>query len=246
MDDTEFDKALIQAAFARAERTGWGGMSVAAAATEAGLPLAQARARLPNRLAVLMRFGTIADQEALAGITPDGSARDRLFDLIMRRIDVLQAHRGGVLALLGYLPTDPGLALLLGLATQRSMRWMLEAAGLSATGLRGELRAKGLVAVWLWVVRAWRGDDSPDLSATMAALDSALNRAEQAEGWLPGGNSAAAVAEDVAEEEAAEGVVDLPVDLPPDLPSAPEPAPDLPAAPLDSPPEPPPSPPSVL
>ena len=64
------------------------------------------------------------------------------------------------------------------------MRWMLEAAGIPTRGIRGELRVKGLVAVWLWTLRAWRADDSEDLSATMAALDAALRRAEQAAEWL--------------------------------------------------------------
>ena len=108
--------------------------------------------------------------------------RDRLFDLLMRRIDALQAHRAGVLALLRALPADPPTALLLALATRRSMRWMLEAAGIPTRGIHGELRVKGLVAVWLWTVRAWRADDNEDLAATMAALDAALRRAEQAAG----------------------------------------------------------------
>jgi hypothetical protein len=102
----------------------------------------------------------------------------------MRRIDALQAHRAGVLALLRTLPGDPPTALLLALATRRSMRWMLQAAGIPTRGVRGELRVKGLVAVWLWTIRAWRADDSEDLAATMAALDAALRRADQAAEWL--------------------------------------------------------------
>ena len=35
------------------------------------------------------------------------------------------------------------------------------------------------MAVWLWTIRAWRSDESQDLSATMAALDAALRRAER-------------------------------------------------------------------
>ena len=79
----------------------------------------------------------------------------------MRRIDAHQAHRPGVLALLRALPAEPPIALMLALATRRSMRWMLQAAGvLPTSGVRGELRVKGLVAVWLWTIRAWRSDES--------------------------------------------------------------------------------------
>ena len=41
-----------------------------------------------------------------------------------------------------------------------------------------------MLAVWGWTVRAWERDDSQDMAATMAALDTALGRAERAAGWL--------------------------------------------------------------
>lgn len=184
MDDGEFDRALIAAAFQVAAEKGWRSVSVGAAARAAGLPLARARERFPGRPAVLLRFGRLADQAALTDAPSDGPPRDRLFDLLMRRIDMLQSHRAGVLALLRALPSEPPTALLLTLATRRSMRWMLDAAGVPTRGINGELRVRGLLAVWLWTVRAWRADETEDLSATMAALDVALRRAEQAAGWL--------------------------------------------------------------
>jgi len=184
MDDAAFDRALIAAAFRLAGEGGWRSVSVAESARTAGLPLSQARERFPGRSTVLVRFGRLADQAALAEVPSDGPVRDRLFDLLMRRIDFLQAHRAGVLALLRALPGEPPTTLLLALATRRSMRWMLAAAGVPTAGLRGELRVRGLMAVWLWTIRAWRADESSDLSTTMAALDVALRRAEQAAEWL--------------------------------------------------------------
>ncbi len=184
MEDDAFDTALIGAAFRRAGERGWSHVSVAAAAREAGLDLARARLRFPGQIAVLVKFGRMADRAALvtAGSpgAGTGNVRDRLFELLMRRFDVLQEHRAGVEALLRSLPARPGLVLLLGAATERSMGWMLEAAGAEATGPLGLLRAKALTGVWLWAVRAWMRDGSEDLSATMAALDAALGRAEQA------------------------------------------------------------------
>src|SRR5262245_13291867 len=178
MDDAAFDGALIAAAFQLAAEAGWRSVSVAAAARAAGLSLARARERFPGRNAILLRFGRLADQAALTDAAAEGTARDKLFDLLMRRIDALQKHRAGIVALLDSLPTDPLTALLLTLATRRSMRWMLGAAGIPASGVRGEMRVKGLFTVWLWAIRAWRTDESEDMSATMAALDTALRRAE--------------------------------------------------------------------
>src|SRR5579875_4167451 len=113
MDDLEFDRAFIQAAFDLLARQGWRRLSLAAAAREANLSLEQARLRFPNRMVLLMRFGRLADARALAEAPATGPVRDRLLDMMMRRFDVLQAHRGGVLALLRALPAEPELALLL-------------------------------------------------------------------------------------------------------------------------------------
>ena len=156
MDDAAFDRALIAAAFQLAAEQGWRAVIVGGrGARRRPAPGACPRA-VPRPAAILLRFGRLADQAALAEAPSDGTARDRLFDLLMRRIDALQAHRAGVLALLRALPADPPTALLLTLATRRSMRWMLQAAGIPTRGVSGELRVKGLVAVWLWTIRAWR------------------------------------------------------------------------------------------
>jgi hypothetical protein len=187
MDDAEFDKAFLESAFRAIATEGWLRFDLVEAARRADLPIVRVRERFPTRIAVLLRFGLMADQAALAGAEMDGSLRDRLFDLIMRRIDVLQAHRDGVIALFRALPAVPQTALMLSCATERSMAWLFAAAGAPVSrSLADQLRLRGLVAVWLWTVNAWRSDESADLSRTMAALDTALTRADQAAKWLPG------------------------------------------------------------
>jgi AcrR family transcriptional regulator len=190
MSDDDFDTALVAAAFQLGAEDGWRNVTPAAAARAAELSVARARARFPSTVAILMRFGRLADQAALRDAVDEGPVRDRLFDLLMRRIDALQANRAGVKALLRTLPFNPPAAMLLASADQRSMRWMLDAAGIEATGLRGEIRVQGLLAVWLWAVRAWERDESEDLSATMATIDTALVRAERVASWLHGGKAA--------------------------------------------------------
>jgi hypothetical protein len=184
MNDQEFDLALIEGAFAVAGREGWAGVSVIKAARAKDLPLDTARIRFASRDSILLRFGQHADALALAEAADTGPVRERLFDLLMRRFDALQTHRAGVLALLRGLPADPPTALLLGAATAKSMGWMLQAAGVKTSGLSGMLATEGLVAVWLYALNAWQRDDSADLSTTMAALDRALTRAEQAAKWF--------------------------------------------------------------
>ncbi|NPD65500.1 TetR family transcriptional regulator [Lichenicola cladoniae] len=178
--DEQFDSALIQAAMARAELVGWRRVNVAEAARDANLPLDEARVRFPFRSTILLRLCLLADRAALIDDGSTGTVRERLFDLLMRRIDVLQQYRGGVQSVLRAIPFDPALALLLGAATADSMSWMAQAAGLDISRLSGGLRNRGLIGVWLQTVRAWDKDDSADLSGTMVALDKALDRAE----WL--------------------------------------------------------------
>ncbi len=214
MEDTALDQALITAVFEQAALRGWPDVNIAEAARAAGLPLDRVRARFPGRSAVLLRFGVLADQAALAAPSTEPSARERLFDMVMLRFDALQRQRDGVIALMRALRTDPGTSLLLYSATLRSMKWLLDGAGIPSGGVVGALRVHGLLALWLYALQAWERDDSPDLSATMAAVDRGLDRAIQAEGMLPGRAPSSA-------EEAAEVFSDaVPVPDPP-TPDAP-------------------------
>lgn len=185
MHDAEFDRAVIAAVFDQAALRGWKDVSLVEAGQDAGLDLVRLRRRFPSRGAVLMRFGAEADGRALSGV-PSGTPRERLFDIVMNRFEALQAHREGVRALLSALPTDPAASMLLYAGTLRSMTWLLEGAGVPATGIAGAVRAHGLLAVWLYALRVWEQDHSPDLSSTMAAVDRGLDRAMQAERSLPG------------------------------------------------------------
>ena len=209
MDNSDFDRTLIAAVFDQAALRGWPDVNIAEAARTAGLPLARARARFPGRGAVLLRFGIIADGIALSAGGAEESPRERLFDILMSRFDALQQHRAGVLALTAALRFDPVTSLLLYGATLQSMKWLLDGAGIPSNGIVGTLRVQGLLALWLYALRAWEGDDSPDLSATMAAVDRGLDRAIQAENILPG--RYVSPAEAAAEVFEAGGMVDDPV-----------------------------------
>ncbi len=235
MSITETDRTLIAAVFAQAALRGWHDVSIADAARDAGVPLAEARTRMPGRGAVLMRFGLMADQMALANVAMTESPRERLFDIVMARFDALQQHRAGMLSLLAALRRDPGTSLLLYGATLQSMKWLLDGAGIPANGLVGALRVHGLTALWLYALRAWEGDESADLSATMAAVDRGLDRAIQAENMLPGHRVGRAGTPPSPAEEAAEVFEAEP--LAEDAPAGPLDQTDLPPAPPSSYPE---------
>ena len=162
-------------------RHGWDGLTMLRVSAASGVSLAELRRRCPTPSVLLALHGRVVDRQVLEGTVPDtgDTPRERLFDVLMRRVDALQPHRRGVLRLLDEALTDPVLALALFSGLPRSMAWMLEAARIGTDGFAGALRANGLAAVWLYTLRAWARDNTEDLGPTMAALDRALDRAEQ-------------------------------------------------------------------
>jgi ubiquinone biosynthesis protein COQ9 len=182
---TEADGAeerLVDAALALAARKGWATTSLAEIAREAGLPLDQAHAACSSRVAILAALQRRIDRAALADVAEPGDEprRDRLFDLLMRRFDALQPHRAALRSILSDSRGDP--QMLLGAPVLlRSMAWMLEGAGVAATGWRGHVRTHVLAGLYLSVFRVFLYDDSNDLAKTMAALDQRLRRAQS---WL--------------------------------------------------------------
>lgn len=181
MSDSETDRQLVAGFWRVVADRGWSGTTMLAVAAAADVPVATLRRRSPDRARMLCLHNAVTDATVLAGTVPGqgGLDRDRVFDVLMRRIDALQPHRPGILRFTRDLPRDPALGLLALAGLPRSMRWMLEAAELATGGPRDLLLAPALGAVWLATARAWTRDDSVDLGATMAALDRALDRAEQ-------------------------------------------------------------------
>lgn len=152
-------------------------------ASAADLGLAELYRLYPDKVALAAAFMARIDAVVLAGTArqpdPEETARDRLFDVMMRRYDALKPYRAALRSIRRAGTRDPLLALALGPALRRSMAAMLEAAGLSSDGLAGAVRQNGLLAIHYAVARVFDRDDTADLSKTMAALDSRLKMAER-------------------------------------------------------------------
>ena len=170
---------VIDAALALAAERGWRGLNLAEIAAAAKLPLSKVYPAYSSKAAILRGFTRRIDAAVLATEEPDageGNARDRLFEVLMRRFDALKPHREALGNIVFDQARDP-VSALCGLGRlECSMAAMLEAARLSAGGLRGLLRAKALGLAYVATLRVFLRDDSPDLAATMAALDRNLGR----------------------------------------------------------------------
>lgn len=181
------DQRVAAAAMRLAAGQGWRHTGLLQIARAAGVPPDVFYRRFPDRSDVLAAVSRVADTAVLADdppVGPDESARDRLFDVMMRRYDALLPFRDGLRSVVRDLRREPLTALAFSRHFGRSMAWMLRAAGVEADRPGGALLVAGLGAVQARVMRVFLDDDSADLSRTMASLDSELRRAERWAGAL--------------------------------------------------------------
>jgi AcrR family transcriptional regulator len=156
-------------------------------ATRAGVSLSELRGLFDSTLAILAAHMKEIDRAVLAGRDDEmaeESPRERLFDVLMRRLEVHAPHKAAVRSLMRSAARNPGLALACNALAVRSQQWMLTAADIGASGPRGMVRAQGLAMLYTSVLRTWVDDDDPGLARTMAALDRALARGQRWSGFL--------------------------------------------------------------
>ncbi len=157
----------------------WEDITMTEVAVKAGVTLSQFRDCFPSKGAVLAGFSRMIDKKVLDETTGDLAAespRDRLFDVLMRRLDAMAPYKGALREISEWARRDPLSALALNSVALNSMRFMMEAAGLDSEGSLGNLKLQGLVLAWARVLDVWFEDHDPALDRTMAALDSQLAR----------------------------------------------------------------------
>lgn len=155
-------------------------------ATRAGVSLAQLRDEFDSVLAIVAAHMKEIDRKVLAGgeDMTEEPVRERLFDVLMRRLEALGPRKAAIRSLVGSASRSPGLAFALNGLAVRSSRWMLTAAGIEASGRKGILRAQGLTLLFGRVLLVWFDDEDPGLAPTMAALDRELSRGARWAGFL--------------------------------------------------------------
>jgi AcrR family transcriptional regulator len=155
-------------------------------AAEANVSLADMRGLFGSSLAILAAHVKDIDRKVLAGGDADmaeESPRERLFDVLMRRLELLAPHRAALRSLMRSAACNPALAFALNGIAVRSQQWMLTAAGISSSGPKGMVRAQGLAVLFARVMGVFV-DDEDDNARTMAALDRALGTGQRFAGLL--------------------------------------------------------------
>ncbi|MES2729855.1 MAG: TetR/AcrR family transcriptional regulator [Pseudomonadota bacterium] len=174
---------VLDAALSEAAQVGWDMMTMRDIAAACNGTLADVQAHFTDKFDIAVAFGRHIDALVLQRLADTNDAmlspRDRLFDVLMARFDVMNAYRPAIQSMIGAMRVDPKQALWSAPYLARSMAWMLEQAGMDTTGMRGCARVAGITGIYMYAVKTWAEDDSADMAKTMATLDKALGHAEK-------------------------------------------------------------------
>lgn len=175
-------KAVIEALMRLASDRPWNDIELTDIATEAGISLSDMRDLFPSKGAILDGFTRMIDKQVIEGTTDDlvgEPARERLFDVIMRRLDAMAPYKRALRRISTALRADLGSLAALNRSALNSQRYMLAAAGIPTEGPLNFIKLQGMVLTTAAVTETWFDDEDPTLAKTMARIDRELRRGER-------------------------------------------------------------------
>ena len=171
-----------KAALDLAKERNWSDIALTDIAREADLSLAELRREFACKTDILRAFQAELDEAVLAKTRAGGepsTPRDRLFDIVMSRFEIMQPYKPALKRIASHLRCRPGEAAVLAGSSLQSQYWMLEAAGAKLDGPGGALRVGGLAAIYGKVFCVWLDDDTATPDKTIAALGKRLGQGQR-------------------------------------------------------------------
>lgn len=183
MFDTSPKDRIIAAALDLAAEKRWGDVELLEIAKKAGVTLPEFKELYSSKGDILYAFGRKLDEAVLAkagaDVGTEESARERLFDVLMTRFEMMTPYRTSLISICKDWAAGAGVK---GVGQLLSSNyWMLNAAGISGEGPRGAVRVAGLAPLYAAVFPVWLNDEEAGLPKTMAALDKRLRAGEN---WM--------------------------------------------------------------
>ena len=178
---------VIKAAFKLLEERNWSKINLSDIARQAEVPLYEVQGLFLNKGEILTGFFRAVDAAVLKRVhaeegdwsESDASAHDRLFDILMMRFEVLQDYKPSLRNLVnGFAQADGILDISLS-SFLNSQIWLLEASNINSNSFMGRLKTVGISGVYLKAFRAWLRDDDPEMSKTMAVVDTELKQGDR-------------------------------------------------------------------
>lgn len=186
-NSTKIRNRVLSAALDVAASYPWEFVAMSQIADSAGVTVGDVTSHFPSKtdiVAAIINELDVEVEEAFSVIDEDAPMRDRLFDVLMERIELANQNRAAHISFFksfGWTKdaTCADITLL-----KSSMTRMAKCAGMETEGLFAGIHLTGLSLAYLWVLLTWVNDASPDLGKTMAELDKTLGRAEGLKNYL--------------------------------------------------------------
>ena len=100
-----------------------------------------------------------------------------IFEILMMRFDILQKYRKGILSIFNSFKGKPQDLVFLLPNIIDSIILMVNYTNVSTKGIKGQLKIKGIIIIYISSFFAWMNDDTPSLDKTMTTLDKNLDQA---------------------------------------------------------------------
>ena len=173
---------LITLGFKLIEKEGWKYFSLKSLAKANKSDLETIKIFFKNKSQFLESFSEMIDDKVLADIDKEefnkNSIKDNLFELIMLRFENLNNYKTGLKILISDLKKSPVELKKIVKKVLDSMDLFLEIANVKNNYLMDFIKVNIIFIIYSYVFKVWLGDQSPEMSKTMAELDKWLSEAE--------------------------------------------------------------------
>lgn len=180
---TVFDiEAFLKASMNMAAENGWSSVTPAGVAQRMGLDQNDIPSHIQTSHDILLAFEkhiSAQVRENTGDFFADETIKDRLFDILMERFEIMTPYKIGLKSVFKGLIFNPKEAFLSKRPFRAMIKDMFEIAGGEITCPKGELKLIGLSLVYLKTAHVWFDDETEDMSLTMAELDKNLTLGEQ-------------------------------------------------------------------
>lgn len=172
---------ILKAARKLSAQTAWESVSLVDIGREADVSATDITAIFPQKsdivLALLQHIDDEIQREDFGFHHERDTAKDRLFEVIMFRFDLLEEDRASYISMLSSFQNAPEKAWRHKSAFLYSMRLLLEKSEINIDAVfKEDILMTGLALVYILSVKTWMKDDSPDLAKTMSTVDRHLTR----------------------------------------------------------------------
>ncbi len=179
--ETKPKEIIVKALMNLANTHDWNTITLPMIAEKAEMSLLEIHEYFPSKGAMLGGFAKMIDRKVLSGTTADMQdepMRERLLDIMMRRLDALDPYKMAIKNIKNHVKYDPLSIFALNAVAVNSWRYMLAAAGIDTEGHMGGLRVQGIAIIFAGSLDTWLNDDTEGHQKTMAMFDKKLKQGE--------------------------------------------------------------------